>query len=81
VKVVDSETNVYKNFPHEVLDEMCLLLLNVAAEVMVLAVLHHDVDEGVLDEAVEVTNNKVRVESRHQLDLHQSLDCVCLFGG
>lgn len=59
VQILNPQTNVDEYFPNEVLYKVRLLLLDVAAEIMVVAILHHYVDVGVLNKRIEVTNNKM----------------------
>lgn len=62
VQVVNPQTNMYKDLPNEIVDEsFAILFLYMGTEVRVLAVLHHDVDFGVFDEWVEVTDYEMWV--------------------
>jgi hypothetical protein len=50
VQILYPQTNVNEYFPDKILDKVRLLLLHVAAEIMVVAILHHYIDVGVLNE-------------------------------
>ena len=78
VQILHSQANVYKYFPNKVLNKMRFLLLYVTAQIMVVTILHHYVDKSVLDERIEVTNDEVAVQSRHQINLHQRINRICL---
>lgn len=59
-----------KDFPDEILDEaFSVLLLDVGAQVAVLAIFHHDVNLGVHYKAVEIAHNKMTVQIGEHVDL------------
>ena len=77
MQVLQSQANVNEYLPDKVLNKMRFLFLDVTAQIMVVTILHHNVDEGVLNERIKVANDEVAVESSHQIDLHQRINRVC----
>jgi len=77
MQVLHSQANVNEYLPDKVLDKMRFLFLDVTAQIMVVTILHHNVNEGVLNERIKVANDEVAVESSHQIDLHQRINRFC----
>jgi len=63
VQILYPKTYVNENFPDEVLyKKLPILLFDIAAQVAMLAILHHDVDLSVYDKCVKISHNKVTVK-------------------
>ena len=63
VQVKDSQTNVYKDLPNEVLNEhLAVLFLNMVAKVSMLAVLHHNIDLSVDYKGIQISNDEVTIQ-------------------
>lgn len=63
MKVMNSQTNMYEDFPNEVIREkFVVLLLNVALKIPIIAVLHDDIDLGVFNKGVQIANDVRRVK-------------------
>lgn len=63
VQILYPKTYVNKNFPDEVLyKKLSILLFDVAAQIAMLAILHHDVDLSIYNECVKVSHNEVTVK-------------------
>jgi hypothetical protein len=58
VQIISSEADVYEYLPDKVFNQtFTVLLFNVAAQIMVLTVLHHDVDLIIENKRVDVAYN------------------------
>lgn len=69
VQVVNTKAYVNEHFPDEVISHRpSVLLLDQAVEVVVLAVLHHDVDLRVHNKRVEVAHNEVTVDCAQEIN-------------
>ena len=63
VQIVYPKTYVNENFPDEVLNKkLSILLFDIAAQVTMLAILHHDVDLSIYNECVQISHNEVTVK-------------------
>ena len=63
VQILYPKTYVNENFPDEVLyKKLSILLFDIAAQVTMLAILHHDVDLCINDESVKISNNEMTVK-------------------
>jgi len=63
---------VNEYFPYKVLDKiLSVLLFNVAIQIAVLAILHHNINLGIHNERIKISYNEVTVEVRQQLNFNQ----------